>query len=148
MSYHEKKSIVSLAGTILIFGFYCMYVYQRFQEESMSTNETFKFWGATILILIPVSIVAKIIIHIIFSIVNTIASQEKEPGFADERDKLIELKATRNSHYVFLVGFLLALGSLVMNFTPNTMFIVLILSGFVSEVVGVISTIYHYQKGV
>ncbi len=148
MSYQEKKNIVSLVSTILIFGFYCLYVFQRYQEGSMDTTETFKFWGAAILILIPVTIVAKIIIDIVFNIINRIATKEKEPSFSDELDKLIELKATRISHYVFVLGFLLAMGSLVMEMQPSTMFIILIFSGFVSEVVGVITTLYCYRRGV
>ncbi|WP_373228703.1 hypothetical protein [Cohnella sp.] len=148
MSYQEKKNIVSLASTILIFGFYCLYVFQRYQVGSMDTTDTFKFWGAVILILIPVTIVAKIIIDIVFNIIYRITTKEAEPSFADELDKLIELKATRYSHYVFVLGFLLAMGSLVLEIQPSVMFIILIFSGFVSEVVGTITKLYCYQRGV
>lgn len=148
MSYQEKRNIVSLIGTVLIFTLYSRYVFLKYPEGSIASSELFSFWGATILILIPVSIVAKIIIHIVFSIINTIATKEKEPAFTDELDRLIELKATRISHYVFILGFLLAMGSLVMDMQPSVMFIILILSGFMSEVIGVITQLYHYRKGV
>lgn len=148
MSYQERRNIVSLIGTLLIFTLYSRYVYLKFPEGSIDSSELFSFWGATILILIPVSIVAKIIIHIVFSILNTIATKEKEPAFTDERDKIIELKATRNSHYVFILGFLLAMGSLVMDMEPSVMFIILIVAGLVSEVSGIITQLYHYRKGV
>lgn len=148
MSFQEKRNIVSLFSTLLIFTLYCMYVFQRYQEGSLDSTDTFKFWGSVILILIPVSIVAKIIIHIVFSIIHTIATNEKEPSFSDELDKLIELKVTRNSHYVFVLGFVLSMGSLVMDMSPSVMFIILILSGFVSEVVGIIPQLYLYRRGV
>lgn len=148
MSYQEKKNIVSLIGTILIFGFYGWYVFQQRLNGSLDSNDSLSFWGAVILILIPVSIAAKIIITIIFNIIFRMTTDETEPTFSDELDKLIDLKATRNSHYVFILGFLLAMGSLVLDVQPFVMFLILIFSGFVSELVGVTTQIYLYRKGV
>lgn len=148
MSYQEKKNIVSLIGTILIFGSYCLYMFQRHQEASLDQADVFRFWGLFILILIPVSIVAKIIIQIAFNILYRITTNEAEPSFSDELDKLIELKATRNSHYVFMLGVVLSMGSLVMDMPYSAMFIIIILSGFISEVIGYISQLYLYRKGV
>jgi hypothetical protein len=147
MSYQEKKIYVNLISTTVIFGFYCLYVFQTHQERIDSTD-SFSFWAAVILILIPVSIVAKIIISIVFNIINRITTNEKEPSFSDELDKLIELKAIRNSHSVFVAGFLLAMVLLVIDKPPSVMFITLILSGFLSEVVGGITQLYLYRKGV
>jgi hypothetical protein len=95
-----------------------------------------------------VSIAAKVIIHIVFSIINTIATNEKEPSFTDELDKVIGLKATRNSHYVFMIGFLLSMVPLIMDMPPYVMFITLIAAGFVSEVVGTVTQLYLYRRGV
>ncbi|NOU86525.1 hypothetical protein GC102_12190 [Paenibacillus sp. LMG 31460] len=148
MSFQEKRNIVSLISTLLIFSLYSMYVFQKYQEGSFHTSNAFSFWGAFILILIPVSILAKIIIHIVFSMINTIATKEKEPRITDELDKLIELKSTRNSHYVFIIGFLLAMIPLVMDQPPYVMFIILISSGLLSEVIGVITKLYLYRRGV
>ncbi|NOU70937.1 hypothetical protein GC098_05750 [Paenibacillus sp. LMG 31458] len=148
MSFQEKKNIVSLITTLLIFSLYSMYVFQKYQEGSFHTSNAFSFWGAFILILIPVSILAKIIIHIVFSMINTIATKEKEPRITDELDKLIELKSTRNSHYVFIIGFLLAMIPLVMDQPPYVMFIILISSGLLSEVIGVITQLFLYRRGV
>lgn len=148
MSFQEKRNVVSLISTLLIFSLYSMYVFQKYQEGSFHTSNAYSFWGAFILILIPVSILAKIIIHIVFSIVNTIATKEKEPRITDELDKLIELKSTRNSHYVFIIGFLLAMIPLVMDQPPYVMFIIFISSGLLSEVIGVITQLYLYRRGV
>jgi hypothetical protein len=100
-------------------------VFQKYQERSLDMTETFKLWGSAILILIPVAVVAKIIIHIVFSIIHKLATNEKEPSFLDELDKLIALKATRNSHYVFVLGFAASMGSLVIDMSPSVMFIIL-----------------------
>lgn len=148
MSYQEKKNIVSLISTILIFGSYCLYVFLRFNDANVEGAELFRFWGAVILILIPVSIVAKIIIEIVFIIINRIATKEVEPSFTDELDKLIDLKAMRISYFVFIFGFLLAMGSLVLQMPPSAMFIILFLAGFTSEVASILWRLYLYRKGV
>ncbi|MBO9599629.1 MAG: hypothetical protein J7559_17625 [Cohnella sp.] len=147
MSYQETKQIVSFIGSIVIFGLYCLYVFQNYPQSAMDSTDAFSFWGAVILILIPVSVVAKIVILIGFSIVYRIVSKEKEPAFSDERDKLIELKATRNSHYAFVLGFLLAMGSLVLDKPTATMFVILLLSGIVSEMIGVMTQLVLYRRG-
>jgi hypothetical protein len=148
MTYQEKKSIVSLISTILIFGSYCLYMYPQYPEGGAELTETFHYWGSFVLILTLISIVAHIIISIIFNIVFRITTREKEPTFADELDKLIDLKATRNSFFVFIIGFLLAMGSLVIDQPSQVMFIILIAAGFISDVTGSVTKLYHYRRGV
>ncbi|MBM7661793.1 hypothetical protein JOC85_002600 [Bacillus mesophilus] len=83
-----------------------------------------------------------------FQHVFRITTNEKEPTFADELDKLIELKAQRNSFFVFIIGFLIAMGSLVFFQPSHMMFIILITSGFISDVMGSLTKLYHYRRGV
>jgi hypothetical protein len=147
MTYQEKKSIASLISTILIFGSYCLYMYPRFPDGGLE-SATFHFWGSFVLILFLVSIAAHIIISIIFNIIYRITTGEKEPTFADELDKLIELKSNRNSFFVFILGFLFAMGALVIFQPSQLMFMILIISGFISDVTGSITKLYHYRRGV
>ncbi|WP_046230259.1 hypothetical protein [Paenibacillus algorifonticola] len=148
MTYQEKKSIVSLISTILIFASYCSYKYLQYPVEGLQTMESFRYWGSFILVLTVVSIVAHIVISIIFNIFFRVTTGEKEPTFADELDKLIDLKANRISFFIFILGFLLAMGSLAINQPTQAMFVILIASGFISDVIGSATKIYHYRKGV
>jgi Na+/H+ antiporter NhaD/arsenite permease-like protein len=148
MTYQEKKSIVSVISAILIFGLYCLYMYPQYPSGSVDSAETFRYWGTFVLMLTLISIIAHILISIIFNIVFRITTREKEPKFADELDKLIDLKAFRNSFFVFVIGFLFAMGSLVIYQPPTVMFMILIISGFVSDVTGSATKLYHYRKGV
>ncbi|SRR5258708_2854877 len=147
MSYQERRAFVSLISTILIAAYYFVSVLQRFPEGNPYSADVFRFWGSSMFILIPVSVVVQIVIAIVFSIVYSIATREPERPLTDERDRLIELKAIRNSLYVFVFGFSLAMGSLVINMPPNVMFIVLFFSGFVSGMAGYITQIYFYRRG-
>jgi len=144
----EKMIIVLIFNTILIFGAYSLYVYQKYISVHPEIINDFRFWGKAILILIPVTISAQIIIHIIFAIFNKIVTDEEISNIADERDKLIELKATRISHSTFTLGFMLAMASQAVGMQPWVMFITLISSGFIAAIVLGFAKLYFYRKGV
>ena len=147
VTYQEKRAIVSLFSMVLISAIYFLYVSQRYPDGDAYSKAVFQFWGSTILILVPVSIVANIIIYIVFSIINTIATQETEPSVSDERDHLIELRTTRNAMFVFITGFFLAMGSVAFDMIPSVMFIIIIVSGLTGSIVAEVSNLYYYRRG-
>lgn len=147
MSSQERRAIVSLLTTLLLAAIFLVYVLPRYPAGNPYSAAVFHFWGLAVVILIPVSIAANIAISIVFSIVYSMATHEKASSFADERDKFIELRALRNALYVFACGFFLAMGSLVIGMPPSVMFIVLMVSGYGSGMVGNISQLYLYRKG-
>jgi len=148
MGHQEKQSIVSIIGSVLVIGFYSVYVYRNYIQADMELLNDFQFWGKSFLYLIPIAIVVQIVIHIIFAIANRIITQEDMPDFTDERDKLIELKSIRISHWIFTIGFMLAMGSLAMGMKPYVMFLTLISSGFLSSMISEVAKILYYRKGV
>ena len=148
MTYHEKKSLVNILTTFLVYGIYYTYVYQAYQDLTMTTDEQLQFWGKTLLIAIPITIGAKIIVHIGFTIMHTMITQEKHPGMEDERDKLIELKSTRNSFFFFGIGFLSAMIAIASGYPIQTMFIMLICGGFSSELFENLSKLIYYRRGI
>lgn len=148
MSYQEKRSLVSAISSVIIIGLYSLYVYQNYIAGNIAIINDFKFWGKSFLYLIPISIVAQIVIHIIFAIINKIAADEEDPEITDERDKLIELKSIRISHWIFTAGFVLSMGTLSMGMQPWVMFVTLIISGFIAAVAAEGAKVYYYRKGV
>ena len=144
---HEKQIIVSLVNTVLIIGIYSLYVYNNYIFANPEILNDFKFWGKAFLILIPVAIITQIIIHIIFAIINKIVTNKDVPTLSDERDKLIELKAIRIAHWVFTIGFLLAMGSQAFEMKPYIMFITLISSGLIASIAESIARLYYYRRG-
>lgn len=147
MYQKEKEIIVSIISSVLILGLYSWYVYSRYFSVDPAIVNNFKFWGKAFLILIPVSIVAQIVIHIIFAIINKIVTKEEISDLTDERDKLIELKTIRISHWIFILGFLLAMASQAMGMQPWVMFVTLIYSGFVASITSEITKLYYYRRG-
>jgi hypothetical protein len=147
MGHQEKQSIVSIIGSVLVIGFYSMYVYNNYIAGNPEILNDFTFWGKSFLYLIPVGIVVNIVIHIVFAIANRIVTQEDMPCFTDERDKIIELKSIRISHWIFILGFMLAMGSLAFGMKPYVMFLALISSGFLASIAEEVAKIIYYRKG-
>lgn len=148
MSYQERRAVVSLFGSTLTFLLYCAYMLGRYPEADAYSAEMFHFWGSFFLILIPVSIVAKIVMQVIFVVINAIITQEEELEVQDERDKLIELKAMRNALYAFTFGFLVGMASIVFGMSPPVMFAIFVCSGFLASVVSDLSEFHFYRRGV
>lgn len=149
MDIKEKRILVSLLSSVLVILFYAWYVYSRYIADNPAILNDFKFWGTSFIILIPVAIGIQIVIQIIFAIITHILNKGEEiDPIDDERDKLIELKAIKVSHYLFILGFVLAMGALAMGMQPWVMFVVLISSGFTASMVNEILRLYYYRKGV
>jgi len=152
MSYQERRSLVSIATTLIVSAIYLSYMLGRFPGGDASTEDLLRYWGAVILISIPVLILVTIFVTILFVILNTIATREGEPKITDERDKLIELKSSRNGLYVFTVGFMLAMMPLLINLPVSTMlsamFLTLYGAGMLSSLVSDLSQFLYYRRGV
>lgn len=151
MSIHEKKALFNIFSDLLIFGGYSYYIFEMNAAENLPLINEITFWAKFILIMIPVIIVAKIGIHIAFSILKGIATRgegDLEPSMVDERDKLIELKSNRNSSWLFAFGFLMAMVGVLMENELHMMFVIIISSGVVSGIIGELSKFYYYRKGI
>ena len=147
MDNKEKQILVTVINLFLIFGCYSLYVYNTYIVVNFNIINDFKFWAKVFLILIPVTIVSQIIIHIIFAIINKIVTNEDMSTLKDERDRLIDLKAVRISHWTSTAGFLLSMVSQLIGLPPYAMFLTLIASGFISGIATEVAKIYFYRKG-
>ncbi|MCF8368295.1 MAG: hypothetical protein K9G76_04575 [Bacteroidales bacterium] len=148
MSYNEKENYINIFSGLIITAIFAWIVYQKHLTENMDLTSDFKTWGVLFLIFMGVSIVARIIIYIIFHIINAIATREQDIPISDERDKLIKLKGTRNAHYAFTSSFICAFILLAIGMPVYGMFIAFIVSGILSEIVDNGSQIYYQRKGV
>ncbi len=147
MSYHEKRAIVNMLSSILLTAAYSVYLYVNYLAGGREFINDPRFWGAAFLIFIPVSIVANIIVSIVFTIQYRIITREEEPSISDERDQLIGLKGTRNAMYAFSIGAVLSMVPLVLGLPLYAMFITLIYSGLVSSVIDEFTQFYLYRRG-
>jgi len=148
MSYREKENLVNIFSGLLITGVYAWMVYQRQLAGQIDLTVNYNKWGEILLIFMGISIVARIIIYIIFHIINAIATQGEDIPKEDERDKLVKLKSTRNSHYVFSGGFVLGILALAIGMPVYWIFVAFVVSALLSEIMDNASQIYYYRRGI
>lgn len=148
MSYQEKENVVNILSALVVAAILWSAIYQRQLDGQFDLTEDYKAWGVIFLIYMGISIVARIIILIVFSIINAIATREDKIPIEDERIKLIKLLGTRNSYYVFSSGFVLAIIGLSLGMNVFWIFIIFILSGLFSEIVDNGTQLYFHRKGV
>ncbi|MHB1484186.1 MAG: hypothetical protein ACYCYI_05935 [Saccharofermentanales bacterium] len=165
MSYQEKRTIVSIISGVLILVAYCAYTYGKYQSGAVATDNL-KFWAGTMLMFIGIGIAVTIVIQIIFHILLSIGIAIKEQVqngkcddkeiektielemVEDERDKLIGLKSMRISFGVAGVGFVAALISLLLNYSPAVMMNILFISFSAGSLIEGFTQLYFYRKGV
>jgi hypothetical protein len=147
MSYHEKRAIVNMFTSVLVTASYSVYLYVRYLAGGGEFANDPVFWAKAFLVFIPISIVANIIITIIFTIHYRLTAHEEEPAITDERDRLIELKGSRNALYTFSMGVVLAMITLALGMPISVMFITLIYSGLLSSLVDELTQFALYRRG-
>jgi len=165
MSYQEKKTITSILTGALVLAAYCIYAFGKHQPGAGTTSDL-KFWAMTMLIFIGIGVAASIIIQIVFHILLSISiavkgkiqnqdlddkeieKQIDAEMVEDEMDKLIELKAMRIGFAVAGIGFVAALVSLILNYSPAVMINIMFLSFSAGSLLEGFTQLYFYRKGV
>jgi hypothetical protein len=169
MNYHGKKTIVTSVVGILVTLAYLIFAIIKYNEASPESL-TLKFWAAKILIFIGIGVVALIISLILFSIFYSIylaiklkkenselTDKEieaqislliKTDSIEDEMGKLIELKSMRVGFVFAGIGFVLALVSLILDFSPVIMINILFLSFSLGSALEGFAQLYYYKRGI
>ncbi len=148
MTYQEKQNIVNIFSGLLVTAIYAWMVYQRQLQGQFDLREDYRTWGIVFLVFIGISVAIRIIIQIVFHIINAIATREMEAPVEDERDKLVKLKGTRNSYYAFTSGFVISVIGLALGMPVHWIFIAFVIFGLIAEIVDNGSQIYYYRKGI
>lgn len=147
MHYQEKRTLFSTIGAAIIFFVYCWYMNHNYHAELFAEDLDLKFWAKSFLWFIGISMVGQILIYIFFAIINYMATREEYPKIEDERDKLVELKAQRVSHHIFLLGFIGGFISLMFDIPQYWMLLIMIGVGFISGMVHGFLVIRYYRRG-
>ncbi|MBT3252684.1 MAG: hypothetical protein HN995_02095 [Candidatus Marinimicrobia bacterium] len=140
LSYQEKSIWASLIITSIMFIYYFSRVLGVIENpEIPETSLIIVFIGV-----ITVTIFAQIVIQSIMAIIYR--DEVKDGG--DERETLIRLKATSISHYVLISGVWIACMSFYLNPSALMLMNVFIVFFVVSEIVGFVTQLIYYQRGV
>lgn len=113
MSFSEKGAWISFFSTLAIFGYYFLKIIGLGELEGESASQ------AAITLLIS-AIVLTIIVESVFHGMLAATNRKAAELGADERDKLIELKASKFGYGVLSVGVIMVIGRMIiLEFNPD-----------------------------
>lgn len=149
MSYQEKNITVSLVSHIFIMVYYLVNLFPIIQSGEWIASKLYGLWAIVIGVNILVTIIGSILTNILLTIFEAIRSQKYEdPRFiTDERDNLIELKGIRVSYITFSVGVLISVFAFIFGQPPLLMISLIFVFSILAEIVGDITQITLYRRG-
>jgi len=140
LTYQEKSIWASLIITSLAFAYYFSRVFAVLANPALPESSLISVFIGVITITIFAQVVFQSIMAIVYR-------DEVDDG-GDERESLIKLKATRISHYVLISGVWIACLSFYLNPSALMLINLFIVFFVVSEIVGFVSQLIYYQRGV
>jgi hypothetical protein len=150
MSSREKHIVVTLVCFTFLLGYYLVNWIRMYQTVGLDQTTIFRLWATVIIAGIVVVIVGTILTYIGSNVAYAVKTgrSDGEPMVEDERDKLIELKGEYASYIVFSLGVFAAMLSFVFGQPALMMFSLIVFFSLLAQVVGDISQLVRYRRGV
>jgi hypothetical protein len=164
MFYQEKRTVVSIVTGAMVLAAYCIYAFGRYQSGLVTPGDL-KFWASTMLIFIGIGIAASIVIQIVFHIMLSIAiaaqkkiqdesCEDKEieksikaEMVEDEMGHLVELKSLRIGFFLSGLGFVAAIVSLILDYSPVVMLNIIFISFCGASILEGFIQLYYFRRG-
>ena len=136
-SFQEKSVWISLITVSLIFGYYFVRIFQMISKNQIDVIRNAVLFISVVIMVV----VTEIIFHIIIAVRTRCEDK-------DERDRVIELKATRNAYFILIVGVFLSF--VCVAFSLQSFIIVHVIMFFfvLSEITKFLSQLFYYQRGI
>jgi hypothetical protein len=138
MSFREKSAWVTLISILLVSAFYFTHVPNFLDPDPGRWH--FHVLGVAIAAFIVIEIVAYVVLYLRFP------KDARTPK--DERERLIDLKATRLAAYVYVIGSFLAILSAHHGANGFGVGFFVILAFVIAEIVNYTARIVFYRRGV
>lgn len=139
MSFREKSAWISLLAYLGIYGFYFVQV-----GSALTRGDTD---GAPFLGLFAQSIALFIAVIIMGTVITAVLAPREANAPADEREKLVTLKANSASGYVLAAGVVLTIGVIFYGAKDFLVINLLFFSLVVSEVYKIVTQLFLYRRG-
>ena len=138
MSFREKSAWITFV-LLLAFGIYFGDVAVHMLDPTRP--------HANYLLLFVLLVVAIVVLEIITHAVIAFRSPREAQTPIDERERLIELRATRPAFYVLLVGAFLSVGTIHMGASTWLLAHCVLFAIWMAELTRYGSQLYHYRRG-
>jgi len=136
-SFEEKCVWIQLVAMVIGLGAYFVLA-GSMMSKSVTDLPPYAFLFGASVVLMVILLVAGI----------TVVAIASKPEGRDERDKLISWRAENNSSWLLTVGVLAAVTGMIFSIENVWIVHLLLLSMFLSEVLGFILRLVYYRRGV
>jgi hypothetical protein len=140
MSFEEKSTWINLIVNGLIFGGYFTFAFGVLTGGETPETALIPAFISTMILVILVHIFLHTLLALIFW-------KEAEQG-GDERDHLIDLKATRIAYYILVVGIFSLGGGLFFSPTPFVIANTILFFFILAELASASTKIFLYRRGI
>lgn len=140
MSLREKTTWLSLALFLFFFGAYYTLAFRAVLGNETSSDMLPGYF------IITAGFV--FVIQTLLHLIRSIAFNREAGRGEDEREKLIELKATRMAYYVLIFGILVAILSNVSVASPLKTINILVFFFIVAQIIGFSVQLFYYRRGI
>lgn len=138
MAFREKLAWISIFAYGLVFGGYFLNLARAWDER----------WAQGLSIgLMAAAVIALVVISVSMTATIALMTPRQANAPADERERLIDLKAERIASYTLSVGVVLLIGALLMGWNGILVANLLLASMVMSELVKAIAQIVAYRRG-
>lgn len=144
MSFREKSAWISLLSIVIPFGFYFAALGQSMHSHAGGSHHG----GVHLFGVFVACVLLQIAIQVVLHIAATVQAPKDARLAKDERERLIELKATRIAFFVLMVGVLLVAASLHVGAGGFLMCNGILLSLVLAETVKYSGQIVYFRRGV
>lgn len=138
MSYREKSAWVALVTYAVVFGAYFFVLWQGWDDGVGQ--------GLSIGLLVT-AVIAFVVLVAALTIIIAIASPKDANAPADERERLIDLKAERIASYTLSTGVVCLIGALLLGWNGFLVANLLLASMVIAELVKASAQIIHFRAG-
>jgi len=143
MSFWEKSTLVTLAGVILVYGWY------GFQVLGLSNGEPMQLADirGTLLVTVIALVVLLAAAHILIAVIAK--HRDGEVGDeGDERDDIIRLRGNVKHDYVLSAGVMITIGFALFDATSFTLVNLLLGSIVLADIIMAVTMLLDYRRGV
>ena len=137
MSFREKSAWISLVSILLVSGFYFLRIAWSLTPRSNMNQVRALLY----------CVVALAVIEVVAHLVVALRAPKDARTPKDERERLIDLKATRSAAYVYVVGSFLAVFTLHLGANAIAIANGVLLAFVVAEIVNYAARIVYHRRG-
>lgn len=138
MSFREKSAWIALTAYSVVFGGYFFQLWRAWDERYALGLSIGLMIGAVVML---------IIISVSLTIGAAMLNRREANAPADERERMIDLKAERIASYTLSTGVVLLIGALLMGWNSILVANLLLASMVISELVKALAQIIAYRRG-